>query len=312
MVFDKFYEMVISDNETVIEEKFVDKLKLAVLATVFGIQAASIPYINREVKNILDNSSEQNIQRYKRKMNQLLRQPSADVMNKVREFSEILDKTPSGSRNITDSADDNSDVTGMPNRETSEESFLINASQYISANEGYKTRLYDVTRGRGIPDLTIGIGHHVIPSDIKTGVLKKGEYTLDKNGNIVDATLTNARVMELFKNDFNAKLRLIRLRFPTYSAFPEPLKIAILDGYYRGDISGSPKTKNLIAAAIDKAEKNDFQAARVSADLAATEYLKNQEFLTASESGISGIVSRMNRNAELIRHAFDRNYTFSY
>ena len=149
-------------------------------------------------------------------------------------------------------------------------SFIHKAASYIKKNESVRNKLYRDSKGL----LTIGIGHLVKPEEM---ALFKGK------------TLTDTQVEALFKKDVDQKMVLIQKHFgSTFNSFPEAVKIAILDGYFRGDLSSSPDTRALLKA-------GNFKAA-------AKEYLNNKEYKQAVLTG-SGVASRMQRNAELFRLA---------
>lgn len=149
-------------------------------------------------------------------------------------------------------------------------SFIHKAANYIKKNEGVRNKLYKDSKGLW----TIGIGHLVKPEEM---ILFKGK------------TLSDKQVEDLFKKDVEQKMSLIRKHFgSTFNSFPEAVKIAVLDGYFRGDLSGSPNARNLLKAG--------------KFSLAAKEYLNNKEYRQAVLTG-SGVASRMQRNAELFKSA---------
>lgn len=149
-------------------------------------------------------------------------------------------------------------------------SFVHKAANYIKKNEGIRNKLYRDSKGLW----TIGIGHLVKPEEM---LLFKGK------------TLSSEYIETLFKKDIEEKMTLIRKHFGNiFNSFPEAVKIAVLDGYFRGDLPGSPNTRELLKAGNFK--------------LAAKEYLNNKEYKQAVSTG-SGVASRMQRNAELFKSA---------
>jgi lysozyme len=148
--------------------------------------------------------------------------------------------------------------------------FITKAANYIKKNEGVRNKLYKDSKGLW----TIGIGHLVKPEEMSSF---KGK------------TLSDEQVEALFKKDVDQKMSLIQKHFGnTFNSFPEAVKIAILDGYFRGDLSGSPITRGLL-------KSGKF-------GLAAKEYLNNKEYRNAVASG-SGVAARMQRNAQLFKSA---------
>jgi GH24 family phage-related lysozyme (muramidase) len=70
---------------------------------------------------------------------------------------------------------------------------------------------------------------------------------------------------------------------PAYDELPAFIRLRLLDSTYRGGLSGSPKTLKLINA-------GDWEEAAV-------EFLNNDEFIAAVESG-SGVASRMQETSD--------------
>ncbi len=146
-------------------------------------------------------------------------------------------------------------------------SLIVKAADYIKRNEGVRNTLYKDSKGYW----TIGIGHLVTPEEYK---------------NFKGRTLSEQEVLNLFQKDLNKKMSLVRSHFgPVFDSFSQNLQIAILDGYFRGDLAGSPRTRKLLLS-------NNFKAA-------AKEYLNNNEYKAALASG-SGVAKRMQRNAAII------------
>ena len=143
--------------------------------------------------------------------------------------------------------------------------FLKKAADYIKRNEGVKSRLYKDSKGFW----TIGIGHLVTPNEMS--------YYRGR-------TLSQEEIYDLFAKDMQKKLSLVKKHFPKYNSYSDELKIAILDGYFRGDLAHSDKTRALLNAGKFKA--------------AAKEYLNHDEYRAALASG-SGVAPRMQRNARI-------------
>ena len=145
-------------------------------------------------------------------------------------------------------------------------SFVEKAANYIKRNEGVKNKMY---RDKGF--WSIGIGHLITPQ----------EYNFYKN-----RILSDKEILDLFNKDLNKKIQLAKSHFGAkFDSFSENLKIAIIDGYFRGDLSGSPRARELL-------RRGNYQAA-------AKEYLNNDEYRAALASG-SGVAKRMQRNAEIM------------
>ena len=158
-----------------------------------------------------------------------------------------------------------------PAKETEQE-FLRAAMEYIKENELGQAGIeyhkpYQDHKGK----LTIGIGHLITPKEQSKGIFKKG--------------ISEDQVYELFTNDIQTKLQTARRIFPKYDEFPLDLKIKLLDGIFRGDVSGSPNTIKLINAGEWKKAANEF--------------LDNKEYKEAVKKGY-GTAPRMKKIADAI------------
>lgn len=156
------------------------------------------------------------------------------------------------------------------------DSFIKKAADYIKKHEGYRRRIYD--DGKKNPDgtinWTIGIGH----------LLQRGEYEKYK-----DKELTDDEILALFDKDLRQKIAAARKEFGSqFDSFSDDLKVAIVDGYFRGDLPKSPRTIKLLKAGRFKE--------------AAIEYLDHDEYRASKsgKSGMGGIAPRMERNAQIM------------
>lgn len=120
--------------------------------------------------------------------------------------------------------------------------------------------------------LTIGVGHLVTAKEKATNAFKK--------------RLSEDQVLDLFKKDIKSKLDSAHRLFPKYEEYPTDLKIKLLDGIFRGDVSGSPSTIKLI-------NKGQWQRA-------ANEFLDSKEYKEASKHG-HGTAPRMKKIADAIK-----------
>lgn len=164
---------------------------------------------------------------------------------------------------------------GKPAKPAGSEDILTKAREYIRSNEGVRNRPYRDSKGLW----TVGIGHLMGPEDIKTFSGK---------------TLTDQQINQLFERDLTAKERAARKALgASYDRLPGDAKVAVLDGFFRGDLSGSPKTLKLLKdGELEKA---------------ATEYLNNAEYRASLELNKKGtphgVARRMERNAAALRSA---------
>tara|TARA_R110002020_G_scaffold85610_1_gene211167 strand:+ start:1386 stop:1991 length:606 start_codon:yes stop_codon:yes gene_type:complete len=103
-----------------------------------------------------------------------------------------------------------------------------------------------------------------------------GHYGSDVNQ---DQTITKEEAKTLLTQDINKRLPAIRKAIPSFDSFSTELKVELAQSWYRGGLSGSPKTISLI-------NKGDFTAA-------STEFLDNREYKNAVSRGRAGVRPRM-------------------
>ena len=157
-------------------------------------------------------------------------------------------------------------TSGVPLKNT-DNSFLPQAFKYIKKNEGSHNKIYKDSKG----NWTIGVGHLVTSDELK--IYK-------------DKVLSDTEVEDLFKSDVAKKMVRIKKQFgKSFNKYSDNLKTAILDGYFRGDLSGSPKTRAFLRLRQFK------QAAEA--------YLDNDEYIAAKKAG-SGVAARMESNARIM------------
>jgi hypothetical protein len=137
----------------------------------------------------------------------------------------------------------------------------------LKKEEGVRDKMY--TDHVGNP--TIGIGHLITPEELP--------YYRNR-------TLSQKEIMDLLNKDIDWKLSLIKKDFPKYDSYPFDLKMMIANGYFRGDLAGSPRTKMLI-------RQGKFKQA-------ADEYLDNAEYRREAKAK-SGVYKRMLHNANILK-----------
>lgn len=132
--------------------------------------------------------------------------------------------------------------------------------------EEFKGTAYRATEGETY--LTLGYGHY--GPDVKEG-----------------QTITEEKALELLRQDINERLPAIRKAIPNFDNLSQNLKVEIAQSWFRGGMSGSPKTIKLINSGKFKE--------------AATEFLDNEEYRTARKRGRAGIIPRMEGVADALR-----------
>jgi hypothetical protein len=149
-------------------------------------------------------------------------------------------------------------------------------SQYIADHEGLKLKVYKDSRGYS----TIGIGHKVVPETPK--IMKR----LFGEGFDTDSVLGGKRGLsetqakKLFHYDILKRVPELQQTFPLFHSYPMYLRTAIMDGWFRGDLAGSPRTISFI-------RDGDFK-------MASLEYLNHDEYRRSQGTGVA---SRMEKNA---------------
>jgi len=131
--------------------------------------------------------------------------------------------------------------------------------------------------------LTVGVGHLVTRND---PILKKvvgKNYSAIVSGRV---PLNDSQMKQLFNYDVQSKIKLAKSKVKNFDNLPTAVQNAIVDGFFRGDLSGSPNTLELM-------NSGDFKAA-------AEEYLNNNEY-RKSKKEKTGVAPRMERNAAAYR-----------
>jgi lysozyme len=172
-------------------------------------------------------------------------------------------------QSYADAAAKKQQVPNAANKQLSQE-FYNKARQMLKQDEGKKSRLYKDTKGKW----TIGYGH-----------LIKSKSELKK---YKGKTLSDKEINDLLDADINSKVQIAQRLFAKFKEYSDNFKITILNGIFRGDLSGSPKTIELINKGLYK------QAAK--------EYLDNEDYIAASKPNAhdKGVAMRMYRNAQNI------------
>ena len=127
--------------------------------------------------------------------------------------------------------------------------------------------------------LTVGVGHLITKNDPILKQITGKYYNTVLSGR---TPLSDSQMMQLFNYDVQAKIALARSKVKNYDSLPVYVQNAIVDGFFRGDLAGSPKT-------LDLMNEGDFSAAAI-------EYLNNKEYRESKTDG-TGVAPRMERNA---------------
>ena len=136
-------------------------------------------------------------------------------------------------------------------------------SNYLKEWEGFSGKAYKPVESE--EHYTIGYGHY--GSDVKP-----------------DEVMTEGAALGLLRDDINDRLPEIKKRFKNFETMPIDLKKNIVSSWFRGSLSGSPKTIELINQGKYKE--------------ASEEFLNNEEYKNAAELGKPGIIKRMDATSK--------------
>lgn len=169
------------------------------------------------------------------------------------------------------------------------DSLMIEIASYIAPNEGRIPQVYcaqspEETDRNKFKEPTIGVGHYMDRGDSREvfkEVLPDVSYEDVYSGK---EKLTEEQIDRLFAEDIGKYIERTKRFFPNFNDYPEYLQSALVDGVYRGCLSGSPNTRELIS-------EGKFEEA-------ANEYLNHKEYNTARERGMSGVATRMEKNRD--------------
>jgi len=142
-------------------------------------------------------------------------------------------------------------------------------ANYIESHEGRIKETYLDTKGNA----TIGVGH--------------------KQENPQKLVLNDLEIDKILYSDIDAKIKIIINLLPKFQTYPLYVQCAIVDGFFRGDLSGSPKTLKLI-------KEDKWKEASI-------EYLNNREYLE-SKKNKTGVWKRMLENSYHFKNFCEEKY----
>ena len=138
-------------------------------------------------------------------------------------------------------------------------------ADYLKDLEGFIPKAKQATKGE--EELTIGYGHY--GEDVKP-----------------DQTITEEEADELLAKDIQKRMPQIIKAIPNFNNFSENLRKNIVSSWFRGSLSGSPKTIELInQGKLKEASK---------------EFLNNDEYRNAKERERPGIRPRMEATSKAL------------
>lgn len=152
-----------------------------------------------------------------------------------------------------------------PSTNSNVDPFIAEAFKYIGGHEGIVLEVYNDTKG--IP--TIGVGHKILPGEDFSGGISREE------------------AMGLFAKDVQDKLTVTKSLFTHFDSYPNDIKIALLDGVFRGDHKRVYRTTKLI-------NSGDWVGA-------SEEYVNDRPDYDMSKKKGTGVVPRMDENAKRMK-----------
>jgi hypothetical protein len=125
---------------------------------------------------------------------------------------------------------------------------------------------------------TLAWGHKLTAPEVESGMVNVGGKDIKYSDG-----LTDEQSNKLLKQDIGNKVVAIKKDIPKFDTFPGDVQQAMINGYYRGDLSGSPTAiKHINAGEWDKV---------------APEYLNHGDF--TGKDAHSGVIKRMQDNANV-------------
>lgn len=310
MKFEKLFSLVV-EEKTIIEEGYKEILAHIALLTAAGWGWKNEFDLRKKAKELRENpvmySEVQKEVEQKKNDEKFNREVMTQYNDKIlKQFQNKLETADPEYKPIRKDPDltNKSSYKNLENYK----SFIEKAKKYIRQHEtipGKKyNRVYKDNKGKR----TVGIGHLVLDSDYEDGTFKPSDFIKVKGND--ELYLTEDRIDQLFQQDIGKKLLTIRRQFLGYDNYPESLKIAILDGFFRGDLSESVKAKGLIKRAMEAHFEGKNRVAKILLKSAAKEYLNSKEYRTYSDpkAGGEGIARRMERNAYEIENALSSDH----
>lgn len=156
--------------------------------------------------------------------------------------------------------------------------------QVVMEWEGWRSVAY---RLPGESHYTVGYGTLLTKdSQVALSRVSDGRLVVEKlvSGKQI---LTRQEGMLLLREAIAVKRAAAEKALPQFNTYPERVRAAIVDGFYRGDLSGSPETLRLIRAG------RWAEASR--------EFLNNNEYRTASQRGMLGVAKRMEWRSQVFQ-----------
>jgi len=327
MKFKEFYKLSLEKNENVLEEGWMNKVNMLLTMAVLGVSYSSYKELETEYNNLKGKypvqvqNAEDLAEQIEQRKEEIIKNP--EILNGVVENPEaITDIIKKGKDTKLDQPEKQ---LIAPDKEKSIEIIKNNIKDYIRfheiSNQGIRNKSYADSKGYK----TIGIGHLVLKDEIGK-IFTKDEISKarNKDGKLVNViTISDEKAEQLFNRDFNTKWKSAssKYNFPSLEKYPTKLQTAIVDGFFRGDLSsreraGQSQARENIRSAmkaffkytqaiIEKrtADATKYlESAKNSLRIAAQNYLKHPDYRDMKKDGVD---KRMRENANLMVSALD-------
>jgi hypothetical protein len=325
MKFDKLYSLVVEQENSLIEEGFLNKLKIFSIGAFFGIVAGKLSFdqYEQQVTNELKNNPEQ-IQQVYQYADSMAKEISKTLPPEVK--NQIAKADTPTSMGIIQNAIDEKPIQKqiVPVDPKQQAAILSDIKNYIRfheiGNQGIRNSSYKDSKGYS----TIGIGHLVLDSEVGRGKLFTPDeisYKTIKGVKRKIITISDKKAEQIFNKDFNSKVAIATSKFPSLFKYPAKLQKVILDTFFRGDLSSSKRAPQAEARAnirtamtlffkydeaLSKGQTLEAQEllkkGKEHLEIAADKYLEHPD----NHDGVTnGVDIRMKKNADLIRSALD-------
>jgi hypothetical protein len=331
MKFDELYNLVVENEQTVVEEGIFNKLKILALGSLLGYATynASFEAYKKQIEEELRKNPDK-VQKLNNYAIELAKNMEKTLPPEVKR--EIVKADPVTSLQMIQQAQEEKPFEKqqvVPVQPKKQEDVMSNIKDYIRYHEisdiGIRNNSYADSKGYA----TIGIGHLILKDEVGPGKLFTPDeisYRTIKGERRRVITISDEKAERIFDKDFNSKVAMAtsKYNFPRLLKYPEKLQTAILDGFFRGDISsrqraGQNEARANIKTAMELFFKyedalkagdtveagNLLEKGKRFLNIAADNYLKHPDF---NDHRNDGVDKRGLKNAEMIRTAFDEYF----
>lgn len=225
----------------------------------------AVPGYNRDSGKIMNEEEAYNFWKKDIEANKFPIYNTGDELNKRSQELHKFMEEPKAT-NLPYNPKDKQDPITLPGKNSAEDD-ISSYMQFLKKHEGKKLTAYKPIKTEKY--YTIGYGHY--GEDIKEGM-----------------TITEEEADKYLVDDINVRLPKIKKAIPKFDDMPLEVRKNILGSWFRGSLSGSPKTIRLI-------NEGKFEEA-------SKEFLNNDEYkkYKSKPGTMDGVVNRMEDTAKAI------------